>query len=103
MGESEKFDEMVQSFMLSQKGLTEDEKFVYYSYLGSLYGKTCMERKRNYYFYRAASIVQNHKQEICLLLLKVIKNSSTLQNWENLHSKVIRMIIGQEKYFDRFG
>ncbi len=62
--DKERFDEMIENTLGSAKGLTEEEKFIYYSYIGSLYAKANMHRKRNYYYYKASLIIEKFKPEI---------------------------------------
>jgi len=64
-------------------------------YIGSLYEKCGMIRKRNYYYYLSSLIYLNIKTDISLILLKKIKESQSLRQWETLHSKIIKLIIDQ--------
>ena len=52
---------MIENTLATSKGLTEEEKFLFYSYIGSLYSKAKMERKRNYYFFKASLIIEKFK------------------------------------------
>jgi hypothetical protein len=91
--DKERFDSMVEDTLAAYKGLTEEDKFIYYSYIGSLYEKARMERKRNYYYFKASLIIEKFKPEISELFLKTIKNSKYIEQWEELNSKVIQKII----------